>query len=233
MRTRQGILSAGIAVFLAGCTVSTGPAPVPSGPAPSPAPAGDASFASILARVEPVAEDMCRRRRTVSKCDFRIVLDDRPGMPANAFQTVDKNGRPILIVTKPLLDETRNTHEVAFVLGHEAAHHIQGHLVRTNQTAAQGAILAGIIVAASGGNAEAIQSAQNLGASVGARAYSKNFELEADALGTVIAYRAGYDPVKGAEFFARIPDPGDQFLGSHPPNADRQRVVREVAAQLK
>lgn len=233
MRTRQGILSAGIAVFLTGCTVSTGPAPVPSGPAPSPAPAGDASFASIVARVEPVAEDMCRRRGTVSKCDFRIVLDDRPGMPANAFQTVDKNGRPILIVTKPLLDETRNTHEVAFVLGHEAAHHIQGHLVRTNQTAAQGAILAGIIVAASGGNAEAIQSAQNLGASVGARAYSKNFELEADALGTVIAYRAGYDPVKGAEFFARIPDPGDQFLGSHPPNADRQRVVREVAAQLK
>lgn len=233
MRLRLGVLSVGVAFVLAGCAVSTGPTAVPSGPAPSRAPAGDSSFAGIVARVEPVAEDMCRKRGTVRKCDFKIVLDDRPGMPANAFQTVDKNGRPILIVTKPLLAETRNIHEVAFVLGHEAAHHIQGHLVRTNQSAVQGAILAGIIVAASGGNTASIEAAQDLGAAVGARAYSKNYELEADALGTVIAYRAGYDPVKGAEFFARIPDPGDRFLGSHPPNSDRQRVVREVAAQLK
>jgi hypothetical protein len=32
---------------------------------------------------------------------------------------------------------------------------------------------------------------------VGARRYSKAFELEADALGTVIAARAGYDPLRG------------------------------------
>jgi predicted Zn-dependent protease len=48
----------------------------------------------------------------------------------------------------------------------------------------------------------------------------------------VIAARAGYDPVRGAAFFNRIPDPGDQFLGSHPPNADRIRVVQATAARL-
>ena len=68
---------------------------------------------------------------------------------------------------------------------------------------------------------------------MGARRYGRQFELEADALGTVIAYRAGYDPVRGAAFFTRLPDPGDQFLGSHPPNADRIALVREVVAGLR
>ena len=67
---------------------------------------------------------------------------------------------------------------------------------------------------------------------VGARSYSKNFELEADALGTIITARAGYDPLRGAEFFARIPDPGDKFLGTHPPNASGLDTVRRTAAGL-
>ena len=67
---------------------------------------------------------------------------------------------------------------------------------------------------------------------IGARTYSKDFELEADALGTRIAARAGYDPLRGAEFFFRIPDPGNQFLGSHPANAARLATVQRVAMQL-
>ena len=43
---------------------------------------------------------------------------------------------------------------------------------------------------------------------------------------------AGFDPRVGAAFFDRIPDPGDQFLGSHPANADRKRVVAATVAQL-
>jgi predicted Zn-dependent protease len=61
---------------------------------------------------------------------------------------------------------------------------------------------------------------------------SREFELEADRLGAEIAYVAGFDPRVGAAFFDRIPDPGDQFLGSHPANADRKRVVAETVAQL-
>ncbi|MDZ4136092.1 MAG: M48 family metalloprotease, partial [Paracoccaceae bacterium] len=68
---------------------------------------------------------------------------------------------------------------------------------------------------------------------VGARRYSKGFELEADALGAEIALRAGLDPVRGAQFFARIPDPGDAFLGTHPPNADRMATVRAAVAHLR
>lgn len=64
-----------------------------------------------------------------------------------------------------------------------------------------------------------VRSAEEFGASVGARSFSKEYELEADQLGTILTMRAGYDPVLGAEFFMRIPDPGEKFLGSHPPNA--------------
>lgn len=180
-----------------------------------------------------MAEQVCRQRGNVRNCDFKIVLDSRPEAPANAFQTLDSNGRPILIVTSALLKELRNPDEVAFVLGHEASHHIEGHIPKTQDSALAGAVLAGMIVAAGGGNVQAVESAQQLGAQVGSRTFSKNFELEADSLGTVIAYRAGYDPVVGVMYFARSPDPGDRFLGSHPPNSDRIRVVRQTAAQLQ
>ena len=84
----------------------------------------------------------------------------------------------------------------------------------------------------SAGDATAVESAQRLGAQVGARTYSKDFELEADALGTIITTNAGYDALRGAEFFTRIPDPGDKFLGTHPPNAARIEVVRRTVSQL-
>ena len=48
----------------------------------------------------------------------------------------------------------------------------------------------------------------------------------------MITKRAGYNPVRGAQFFTQIRDPGDRFLGSHPPNAARIQKVKEVNAGL-
>jgi len=222
-------------VLLTGCAVQAPPPPreiADGGVRTTVAPGAMLPFATVVQRVEPVAEDLCRRRGNVRNCDFRIIYDDRPGVPANAFQTRDDRGRPLLIVTGPLFRETRNAHEVAFVLGHEAAHHIEGHLARQQASAVWGAVLIGSVIAASGGDPGSVEAAQRLGAQAGSRVFSKDFELEADALGTVIAARSGFDPVRGADFFARIPDPGNVFLGTHPPNAERQRVVRETAARL-
>ncbi len=190
-------------------------------------------LAPITARVEPVAERECRARtNSGTDCDYLISVDSRTELAANAYQTVDKNGRPLIVFTTALIAQTGNADELAFVMGHEAAHHIAGHLTRQQNNAMTGAALSGILVAALGGNADAVEAAMDLGAGVGARSYSKNFELEADALGTVIAHKAGYDPVRGAEFFNRIADPGDRFLGTHPPNAARMEIVRRTAAGL-
>ena len=188
------------------------------------------NFEFVVRRVEPVAEQICRARSPQLNCDFQIVIDNRPESGVNAFQTLDRNGRPIIGFTVPLIAEARNRDELAFVMSHEAAHHIRGHIARQQQNAAVGGLLVGALAGALG--ATDITSAQRIGATVGARTYSKDFELEADALGTQIAAAAGFDPLRGAEFFFRIPDPGDRFLGTHPPNADRVRTVQRVAAGL-
>lgn len=212
------------------------PAPVPV-QAPStgallPVETAAQNFVAVVTLVEPVAERYCRQMSRVANCNFRIVIDDRPGQPPNAYQTLDDFGRPILTFTVPLIRDARNRDELAFVLGHEAAHHIAGHLPRQQDTAMAGAVLAGILAQASGAGDQVIAAAQDIGATVGARSYSKEFELEADSLGAEIAFLAGFDPLLGTAFFDRLPDPGDQFLGSHPGNADRKRVVAATVARL-
>ena len=226
-------------IALAGC-VSTPVPQAPGTPQTTPAPSTAAptrakvdQFAAVVRTVEPVAEEFCVAQTDPgTNCDFRILVDDRPGQPANAFQTLDRDGRPIIAFTLALIADVRNADELAFVMGHEAAHHIAGHIPRQQQNAMAGAILLGGLATLTGATGDAVRTASDLGASVGARTYSKEFELEADALGTVITKRAGYDPVRGAEFFTQIPDPGDRFLGTHPPNAQRIETVRRVAAQL-
>lgn len=224
-----------LAIAVSAC-VETLPAPQPAA-----APVVDrldarsaaGNFRAVVASVEPVAEQECRARAPRLDCDFRIVVDDRPGLPPNAFQTLDPQGRPVIGFTTALIADARNRDELAFVLGHEAAHHIAGHLARTQQSAMAGALILGTLASVAGAGGGDVRVAQNIGASVGARTYSKDFELEADALGTVIAYRAGYDPARGARFFDRLPDPGNRFLGTHPPNADRRSTVLRTLETLR
>ncbi|WP_425101590.1 M48 family metallopeptidase [Tropicibacter sp. S64] len=189
-------------------------------------------FIDVVETVEPVAERVCREQSRGLNCDFQIVVDDRPGQPPNAFQTVDASARPIVAFNLALIASANNADELAFIMGHEAAHHVLDHIAKTEQSAAMGAVIFSGIAALGGGDAEAIRTAEELGATVGARTYSKDYELEADRLGTIIAARAGYDPVRGALFFNRIPDPGNRFLGSHPPNRARMETVRKTYAAI-
>lgn len=190
------------------------------------------NFVQVVAQVEPVSEALCRKQNPRANCDFLIVIDDRPGQPANAYQTLDRQGRPVVGFTLALIQDARNADEIAFVVGHETAHHIAGHIPQSQRSAVTGAVLAGALAQATGAPPEAIAQAQELGAAMGARTYARNYELEADALGAAIALQAGFDPVRGTAFFDRLPDPGDQFLGTHPASSQRKDVVRRVAASF-
>ena len=227
-------LVAALTLTLGGCVASYPAAP----PAPIPAPPGSPqaaaqTFLQVVAAVEPVAEDICRTQGAVRTCDFRIVVDDRPGQPPNAFQTLDSRGRPVLGFTLALIADAQNADELAFVMGHEAAHHIAGHIARREDQAVAGALVAGVLAQAGGLSPDEVRAAQDLGAEVAARTYSQEFELEADAMGAQIAFIAGFDPVLGTGFFDRLPDPGDRFLGSHPPNAERKAVVAATVRQMQ
>ncbi|MEL6586690.1 MAG: M48 family metallopeptidase [Pseudomonadota bacterium] len=238
----RGMIAAFLATaLLAGCQVTptetSGPgqaAPVSRGSDTGPVSASQATanFRAAVRRMEPVAEQQCREQTRGVNCDFLIRVDPDPRQPPNAFQSLDRNGRPLLTFTQALIADAHNQDEIAFVIGHEAAHHIEQHIAQQRQSAAAGAIVGGLLGAALGGDAQTAETIGRVGATVGARQFSKEHELEADALGTVITARAGYDPVRGAAFFSRIPDPGDRFLGTHPPNRARIDVVRRTAAGL-
>jgi predicted Zn-dependent protease len=228
-------LSALLTLTLGGCVTSypAPMAPIPVGAPPGSPAAAVESFVQVVAAVEPVAEDRCRREGIARTCDFRIVVDDRPGQPPNAFQTLDRYGRPVLGFTLALIADARNPDELAFVMGHEAAHHIAGHIPRREDQARTGALVAGVLAQAGGLSPEEVRAAQNMGAEVAARGYSREFELEADALGAEIAWTAGFDPVLGTGFFDRLPDPGDRFLGTHPPNAERKATVAAAVRRMQ
>ncbi len=211
-------------------------APVPAAAAPSarlPSDTAVRNFVDVVQRLEPVTEEVCRARTRGVNCDFLIVVDDRLGQPPNAFQTLDRQGRPVLGFTLSLIGDARNPDEIAFVLGHEASHHILGHLPQTAANAQGAALAAAILAAASGASPQAAEQMTGIAATVGARSYAKEFELQADAMGAEIAYRSGYDPVLGTGFFDRLPDPGNEFLGTHPPNRQRKAVVAQVVADLR
>lgn len=192
------------------------------------------AYAAVIRKMEPAVERECVQRRTQPiSCDFQFVVDDRPGQEPNAFQTIDNNGRPIIGFTLSLIAEARNADELAFVVGHEASHHILGHLNRKSSAATVGAVILGGLASAYGGSDAAIQGAQEFGAQVGARYYSRDWELEADYLGAIVALNAGYDPQNGAQFFARIPDPGDRILGTHPSRASRMAQVTRAVADYR
>lgn len=233
--------------LLAGCTLEpmVGPVPRPGAqpmPLPGlyqPGPALDTrtaaeNFVSVIERVEPVAERYCRERRPDLNCDFQIVVDDRAGAAPNAFHTLDPaTGRPLIGFTLALIADARNPDELAFILGHEAGHHIAGHIPRAQTSAMTGALILGTLAALGGAGTQGVETAQQIGGAVGARQYSKSYELEADAIGTLVAWRAGFDAERGAAFFSRLPDPGNSFLGSHPPNQQRMVVVAETLAQIR
>lgn len=93
---RQGLNSAGFiaSLALAGC-VSTTSDPQPQAPARAATPAislsqARAKLAPVTARMESVAERECRARTSpATNCDYKISIDERQGLPANAYQTLD------------------------------------------------------------------------------------------------------------------------------------------------
>lgn len=210
-------------------------------------PAGGSSrdvgdFRRVAARVEPVAKAMCREQAPGANCDYLIGVETDPRLPPNAYQTLRQDGRPVIVIGVSLLREMQSDDEIAFVLSHEASHHIAGHIGKQQQQQALGALVLGGLVAATGqvygtpASDDAIRQAMDMGAYVGARAYSQSYELEADTLGAYVAARAGYDPEAGAAVFGRpaLANPGGPaILASHPASAQRQATVARVAADIR
>ncbi|WP_170409690.1 M48 family metallopeptidase [Ruegeria atlantica] len=178
------------------------------------------------------ARNECLRRAKVRNCDFTVLVDLNPQAEANAFQTLDDKGQPVIIMTRSMIQSVQNPDELAFVLGHETAHHLLRHIPRQAENAQESAAIFSNLGKLFGEEGEDLERTQKIGAEVGVQLNVKTFELEADQLGTILTHNAGYDPLIGAKYFDRIPDPEDSFLSSHPPNAQRVQMVQDTARKL-
>jgi len=174
------------------------------------------------------------------------VAIDHKAKIRNAYFTY-QNNKPVIFMTMPILQDMQNDDEVAFVLSHEYGHLIGRHIQKQQQQAMVGALILGTLTAYSNAQAAAagisydpndVGRSMELGAAAGSMAYSQSYELESDTLGARIAAASGYDPVKGAQYFARPEDARTEagnlsFWGTHPPNEKRLATVLAVHAQIE
>ncbi|MBY4895057.1 M48 family metallopeptidase [Rhodobacteraceae bacterium N5(2021)] len=229
MRAFAPLLSA---LALGACVSVPPPAATPTAATAQDVPVSVARAIEVTRRMEPVAEQICRTQTPDQDCDFEFLVNRDPRSGINAFQTVNPdNGRPVIILTVGLIRSVRNDDELAFVIGHETAHHIAEHIAMQEAAVRAGAQIFGASAQQQGANREQIIAAAQQGALVGFTEFSQRAELEADSLGTIITCRAGFDPIVGARFFSQLPDPGARVFGTHPPNAARVQIVADTARQ--
>jgi predicted Zn-dependent protease len=164
---------------------------------------------------------------------FFVVEEDQ----LNAFSVP---GGSIYVYTG-LIERTKNTDELAGVLGHEITHAKNHHMARASGPDAISilSLLAMVALARSGSGA---QAAGMVGQAVSATrqlAFSRQLEMEADTLGTRYMAAAGYDP-KGTIEFLKILDqeralnPVDvpAYILSHPISQERIANAELVVKSL-
>jgi len=126
----------------------------------------------------------------------------------NAFVT----GGKYIYVFHGLLEQATSEDEVAFVLAHELGHSLLKQSIRQQND--DSAILIGLAqlgAMLSNNHAGEIQNvARYLESS-----YSRLDEEEADALAVAIARRAGFNPLRGVDFFSRMKRQQDKYWGDY------------------
>jgi Zn-dependent protease with chaperone function len=144
-------------------------------------------------------------------------------------------GGPMFVNVGTIL-AAKNEAELAGVMSHEMAHVYMQHSAKQMQKNAVPSIIAGlgqVLGSMIGGVGGALAS---VGAQVGggmlSMKYSRADEAQADAVGAIIMYKAGYDPRALAAFFETISaegSQGPQFLSDHPnPGNREQAILNEV-----
>jgi len=130
-----------------------------------------------------------------------------------------------------------NEAELAGVMAHEMAHVYMQHSAKQQDKSSllQGlAGLAGAAVGALGGAAgTAAQTGIQIGAGTLLLKYSRGDEAQADAVGAIILWKAGINPIALADFFQKLAAEGNngpQFLSDHPNPGNRRTAIQ---AQIK
>ncbi len=135
-----------------------------------------------------------------------------------------------------LLDKLDNTAQMAGVLGHEIGHVVARHAMKRLQWA----MGIGIVYTALAGESNILtQNALKFLINIAMSGYSRSNEREADHLGFIYEYRAGYNPqgiiqvmeiLRGIHH-GRVPS-WQRFLLDHPPPQERIALLKSYLKNL-
>ncbi len=143
-----------------------------------------------------------------------------------------------MFVNVGTIDAAANEAQLAGVMAHEMAHVYMQHSAKQMQKGQTTQALAGILGAIVGARGGALGNLAQMGIQLGAGTlmlkYSRSDEAQADAVGAMIMYRAGYDPRALADFFNRLAEEnggsgGPQFLSDHPNPGNREQAILKEA----
>jgi predicted Zn-dependent protease len=164
----------------------------------------------------------------------------RESSEINAGATFDKEGRPLIIINKPMMDLIKDDPDMASALiGHEMAHLYLKHPGATAGTSAAGALLGAIAGIALEVVTQRKLGVANLGIQGGSligTAFSTSFtreqEREADKLGFQWAKQNGYDSNGAVRLFEVLEKKSGNspipFFQSHPNPSERMKNARQV-----
>jgi len=144
-----------------------------------------------------------------------------------------------MFVNRGMIEAARNEGEMAGVMAHEISHVALRHATAQqtkvnnpwNQILGIGAVVGGAILAGEAG----AQAGQIAAAGYFLR-YSREYEIQADTLGSQIMAQAGYDPRDLANMFQTIASQGGgrgpEWLSSHPDPGNRNQKINREAQVL-
>lgn len=167
---------------------------------------------------------------------FRYSFDVVDARDINAFALP---GGP-MFVNRGMIEAAKSEGEMAGVMAHEISHVALRHATaqQTKATSAKstiiglGSILGGAILGGQTGAAIGQTIAQGYFTK-----YSREYETQADILGSQIMARAGYDPRELASMFRTIAQQGGgggpEWLSSHPNPGNREQRIMQEAAMLR
>jgi Zn-dependent protease with chaperone function len=151
-----------------------------------------------------------------------------PAADINAFALP---GGPIF-VNLGTIQAAENEAELAGVLAHEMSHVYMQHSAKQAPKATVAQIIAGLAgaVLPQSGLGNLGRMGIQIGAGTMLMKYSRTDEAQADSVGAVIMYRAGYNPKSLADFFQKLEQKygkgGLQILSDHPNPGNREVAIQ-------
>ena len=136
------------------------------------------------------------------------------------------------------ITEADNEAELAGVMAHEMAHVYMQHSAKQQEKGSLLEGLAGLAGALAGNMGGTLGTLAQAGIQIGAGTvmlkYSRGDEAQADAVGAIILWKAGYNPVALADFFEKLGAKGSsmpQFLSDHPNPGNRKTAIQKEISE--